>query len=136
MTIVDSAQTRHTAAQQPATAAVPVCALADLTPDLGVAALIDGEQVAVFLLADGSVHCVQNLDPFSGAHVMSRGITGSRGAVPTIASPLYKQVFSLLDGTCLAPMDKSPKAGVSPHLRVYPVAVVDSLVCVGLLQGA
>ena len=109
---------------------VRVCAYAELIPELGVAALIGGEQVAIFLLADGSVRCVQNLDPFSGAHVMSRGITGSRGDVPTIASRLYKQVFSMVDGTWLAAMDKSPKPGLAPDLRVHPVTVVDSIVCV------
>ncbi len=101
--------------------ATRVCRVDDLTPELGVAALVGGEQVAIFLLGDGSVHCVQNLDPFSGAHVMSRGITGSRGDAPTIASPLYKQVFSLLDGSCLVTMDKEPKPGHAPDLVVHTV---------------
>ncbi|WP_061962415.1 nitrite reductase small subunit NirD [Demequina flava] len=96
-----------------------VCALDRLTPDLGVAALVDGVQVAVFLLDDGSVHAVQNLCPFSGASVMSRGITGSRADEPTIASPIYKQVFSLLTGACLATMDKEPQPGLEGRLRVY-----------------
>ncbi|WNM25443.1 nitrite reductase small subunit NirD [Demequina capsici] len=102
---------------------VRVCALADLVPELGTAALVAGRQVAVFLLADGSVHAVQNLCPFSGAHVMSRGITGSRGEEPTIASPLYKQVFSLLTGECLATMDKEPVVGEQAGLEVYRVVV-------------
>ena len=58
-----------------------VCALGDLEVERGRAALIDGEQVALFLLHDGRVHAVQNLDPYSGAYVMSRGIVGDRGAV-------------------------------------------------------
>ncbi|WP_296667843.1 nitrite reductase (NAD(P)H) small subunit family protein [Demequina sp.] len=109
-----------------------VCAVADLTPELGVAALVAGEQVAVFLLADGSVHAVQNLDPFSGAYVMSRGITGSRGDVPTIASPLYKQVFSLLDGACLVTMDKDPKPGLAPDLAVHRVRLDNGEVFIDL----
>jgi nitrite reductase (NADH) small subunit len=113
-----------------------VCSLADLTPELGVAALVDGEQVAIFLLADGSLHCVQNLDPFSGSYVMSRGITGSRGDTPTIASPLYKQVFSLVDGTCLVTMDKEPKPGLSPDLGVHAVRVDGDAVVVALRGGA
>jgi nitrite reductase (NADH) small subunit len=113
-----------------------VCALADLTPELGVAALVDGEQVAIFLLADGSLHCVQNLDPFSGSYVMSRGITGSRGDAPTIASPLYKQVFSLVDGTCLVTMDKEPKPGLSPDLVVHSVRIEGEDVVVALHGGA
>lgn len=109
---------------------VEVCDYARLTPDLGVAALVDGQQVAIFRLADGSVHAVQNLDPFSGASVMSRGITGSKGDIPTIASPIYKQVFSLLDGRCLVTMDKSTREGIAPDLRVYPVSVVEGRVVV------
>jgi nitrite reductase (NADH) small subunit len=112
-----------------------VCALADLTPELGVAALVDGEQVAIFLLADGSVHCVQNLDPFSGAYVMSRGITGSRADAPTIASPLYKQVFSLVDGTCLVTMDKEPLPGLGPDLMVHSARVEEGNVMVALCEG-
>jgi nitrite reductase (NADH) small subunit len=33
--------------------------------------------------------------------VLSRGIVGSRGDVPTVASPLHKQVFDLRTGRCL-----------------------------------
>ncbi|MDN4476542.1 nitrite reductase (NAD(P)H) small subunit [Demequina sp. SYSU T00192] len=123
----------------PATAsstATRVCALADLTPELGVAALVGGEQVAIFLLADGSVHCVQNLDPFSGASVISRGITGSKGDVPTIASPIYKQVFSLLDGACLVTMDKEPKPGHAANLVVHRVHLDNGDVFIDLAGGA
>lgn len=102
-----------------------VCAIDELVPELGVAALIDGVQVALFRLADGSVRCVQNRDPFTGAYVISRGITGSRGDVPTIASPLHKQVFSLEDGTCLVTMDKEPVLGLSADLASYPAYVYD-----------
>jgi nitrite reductase (NADH) small subunit len=83
-----------------------VCPVDRLTPGRGVAVLLpDGRQAAVFRLASGAVHAVGNRDPFSGAHVMSRGITGSRGeapdAVPTVASPMYKQAFDLRTGRCL-----------------------------------
>ena len=110
------------------TTGVFVCDYDRLTPELGVAALIDGIQVALFKLADGSLHAVQNLCPFSGAHVMSRGITGSREAVPTIASPVYKQVFSLMTGECLVTMDKEPVPGLSVDLEVYPVTRDNGLV--------
>ncbi|GMA34280.1 nitrite reductase small subunit NirD [Demequina litorisediminis] len=111
----------------------PVCAYDDLTPDLGVAALVGDVQVAVFRLDDGSVHAVQNLDPFSEAHVMSRGITGSRGDVPTIASPIYKQVFSLVTGECLVTMDKTPRPGHAADLAVYPVTVDNGQVIIDLV---
>jgi nitrite reductase (NADH) small subunit len=105
------------------TTSVTVCEYDLLTPDLGVAALAGALQVAVFRLDDGSVHAVQNLCPFSGASVISRGITGSRGEEPTVASPLHKQVFSLLDGRCLADLDKQPRPGLARDLAVYPVTV-------------
>ncbi|WP_084103235.1 nitrite reductase small subunit NirD [Demequina sp. NBRC 110056] len=114
---------------------VLVCAYDRLTPDLGVAALIGDTQVALFRLADGSVHAVQNLCPFSGASVLSRGITGTRGDVPTIASPIYKQVFSLIDGTCLVTMDKEPQAGIAPDLVVHPVTVDNGQVYIDLAGG-
>ena len=79
-----------------------VCALVDLTPDRGVAALVDGEPVAVFRLsATDDVVAIGNVDPFSGASVLSRGIVGSKGDVVTVASPIYKQRFDLHTGACL-----------------------------------
>lgn len=79
----------------------PVCGYDDLIPERGACALIDGVQVAVFRDFDGRLFAVTNLDPFSGAQVMARGILGSRGGSPTVASPMYKQVFDLVDGRCL-----------------------------------
>ncbi len=80
---------------------VGVCDLADLQPERGVAALLDGVQVALFRTFDGSLYALDNRDPFSGTYVLSRGIVGSRGETPTVASPMYKQVFDLRTGTCL-----------------------------------
>ncbi len=78
-----------------------VCRYDDLQPECGVAALIDDEQVAVFRTFDGSLYAIGNQDPFSGAFVLSRGIVGTRGDIPTVASPLHKQVFDLRTGMCL-----------------------------------
>ena len=81
---------------------VVVCTLDDLHPDRGVAALVDGTQVALFLLADtGEVFAVSHRDPFTGSNVIARGLVGSRGDAPTVASPLHKQVFDLRTGVCL-----------------------------------
>ncbi len=80
---------------------VGVCDLADLQPERGVAALLDGVQVALFRTFDGSLYALDNRDPFSGTYVLSRGIVGSRGETPTVASPMYKQVFDLRTGACL-----------------------------------
>ena len=78
-----------------------ICPYGRLPVERGVAALVDGEQVAVFRTADGDLYAVSNSDPFSGAMVLSRGIVGSRGDRPTVASPVYKQVFDLETGQCL-----------------------------------
>lgn len=78
-----------------------ICRYDDLLPERGVAALIGTGQVAVFRTFDGSLYAIGNQDPFTGACVLSRGIVGTRGEVPTVASPLQKQVFDLRTGTCL-----------------------------------
>jgi nitrite reductase (NADH) small subunit len=78
------------------------CPLSRLIPGLGVAVLLrGGEQVALFLLEDGSLRAVGTIDPYGRAAVMSRGLVGDRAGEPTVASPLLKQVFSLIDGRCL-----------------------------------
>ncbi|MET9399841.1 nitrite reductase (NAD(P)H) small subunit [Kitasatospora sp. NPDC002965] len=103
----------------------PVCTLDDLQPGRGVAVLLaaadDGNdaQVALFLDRAGALHAVDNRDPFSGAYVLSRGLLGSRGDRPTLASPMYKQVFDLTDGRCL---DEDTAPDGSPAvLRRWPV---------------
>ncbi|MCK2217658.1 nitrite reductase small subunit NirD [Actinomadura sp. ATCC 31491] len=103
-----------------------VCAYDDLLPERGVCALVDGRQVAVFRTFDGAVHALDNLDPFSGAYVLSRGIVGTRKGEPTVASPLHKQVFSLATGRCL------DEQGVA--VPVYAVRVSGGAVEVSL-QG-
>lgn len=104
-----------------------VCRYDVLLPERGVAALIGDVQIALFRTHDGSVYAVGNQDPFSGANVMSRGIVGSRGEVPTVASPMFKQVFDLRTGECL----DDPEVA----LPVYPVDIVDGQVTVQLGDG-
>ena len=58
-------------------------------------------QVALFRLDDGSLHAVGNIDPFSGAAVMSRGIVGDRGGRACVQSPIKKQAFALRRRPCL-----------------------------------
>lgn len=78
-----------------------LCRLDALTPERGVAALVGGVQIAVFRTFDDTLYAVGNVDPYSGAAVLSRGIVGDRAGEPTVASPLHKQVFSLATGRCL-----------------------------------
>ncbi|MGW1840085.1 nitrite reductase small subunit NirD [Streptomyces sp. NPDC002067] len=94
----------------------PVCALTALTPGRGAAALLpDGAQAALFRDRTGAVYAIGNRDPFTGAQVLSRGLTGSAAGRPYVASPLLKQRFDLTSGVCL----DDPGTTVP----VYPVRV-------------
>ena len=109
------------------------CRLDVLLPGRGVAVLLPGGvQVALFLLTDGTLAAVSNIDPFGRAAVMSRGITGDRRGEPTVASPLLKQVFSLRDGRCLDEPGGGAQRGGSSYeshaLTVYDVRVIDGFV--------
>lgn len=102
---------------------VRVAEYADLEPEHGVAALVDGVQIAIFRTHDGAVYALSNRDPFTGAQVISRGIVGTRGDAPTVASPLHKQVFDLRTGGCF---DDPALA-----LTVFAVRIRDGAVEVG-----
>jgi nitrite reductase (NADH) small subunit len=97
-----------------------ICRLDALRTERGAAALVDGDQVAVFRLVDGTVAAVDHFDPYSGAYVIARGIVGSSGERTTVASPMHKQVFDLATGRCLS------EAG--PGLRLWPARIVDGYV--------
>ena len=103
---------------------VAVCDYDRLQPERGVAALLDGRQVAVFRTFDGMLHAVDNRDPFTGQNVLSRGIVGTRGGAPTVASPLLKQVFDLATGACVT--------DASVQVCVHDVRVRDGVVEVRL----
>ena len=77
-----------------------VCSLGDILDCAGVCALVDGEQVALFRLGE-EVFAVENLDPFSGANVISRGLVGDLSGQLVVASPVYKQHYNLRSGRCL-----------------------------------
>ncbi len=81
----------------------PVCTLDQILLNTGVCALVDGQQVAVFHVDDGGgrVFAIGNVDPNSGAAVLSRGLIGSVGERIVVASPIYKQHFDLATGECL-----------------------------------
>lgn len=78
----------------------PICALDDILPESGAAALVDGKEIAVFRVRD-AVFAIGNHDPASGANVLARGIVGDIGGEIVVASPIYKQHFSLITGRCL-----------------------------------
>ena len=88
-----------------------VCALDDITPDTGVGAWLEGRAVAVFrLAATGEVFAIDNVDPHSGASVLSRGLVGNLGERIVVASPIYKHHFCLQTGECLEVPEKSVSA--------------------------
>lgn len=90
-----------------------ICALDDITPNTGVGALIDNQQIAIFRVGNEKrVYALSNQDPFSQAFVMSRGIIGDLQGERVVASPIYKQHFSLATGRCLE--DKDQKLLVFP----------------------
>ncbi len=92
---------------------VEVCGLDDITPNTGVGALIGQQQIALFRVGqEKRVYALSNQDPFSHAFVMSRGILGDLQGERVVASPIYKQHFSLATGRCLE--DKDQKLLVFP----------------------
>ena len=107
---------------------IRVCCYDDLTRGRGVAVLLPGgAQVAVFRTFADELFAVGNLDPATGACVISRGLTGSRGGVPTVASPMLKHVYELTSGRCV-----DGPAGPEPAYRLptFPVLRDDGVVYV------
>jgi nitrite reductase (NADH) small subunit len=101
---------------------VLLCTLNDLIPGSGVCALYQGRQVALFLLPDTEpmLYAIGNYDPLGGANVLSRGIVGDLQGEPVVASPLYKNHYSLRDGHCLE--------DASVFVPVFDVRLDDGLV--------
>ena len=98
-----------------------VCDFNDLWPGIGVCAIVNGRQIAIFLIGE-TLYALDNHDPASGANVLSRGIVGDAKGECVIASPLYKHHYSLVTGRCLEDSAKS--------VNVYPVRVLDGRVWV------
>lgn len=102
-------------------AAIAVCPLDRLDPERGAAALVDGRQVALFRLPDGTVRALDHRDPATGANVLARGLLGTAADGEWyVASPLHKHRYSLEDGRCL----HAPELSV----EVHGVEVVDGIV--------
>lgn len=101
---------------------VKVCSLDDLIPGIGVGALVNGRQVAVFRLRNDEIVAVSNYDPFSGANVLSRGLTGCLKGSKVVTSPIYKQHYDLMTGVCL----EDPAV----RIPVYAVRVENNMVSV------
>ncbi|KDM89842.1 nitrite reductase small subunit NirD [Photobacterium galatheae] len=94
-----------------------VCHLDDLIANSGMGAWVDGTQLALFYVPalQPGVYALDNWDPIGQAFVMARGILGDINGELSVASPLYKQHFSLKTGQCL----EQPEV----RIRVWPVKV-------------
>ena len=100
-----------------------VCEVDRLPAGRGVTALVRGHAIAVFRTPDGSVYAIGNHDPFSRVTTLGRGIVGTRGDVPFVASTAARRAFDLRTGRCL------DDASVS--VPAYAVRIVDGIVHLG-----
>lgn len=91
-----------------------VCELADLEEGWGRSAVLQGEVVALFRCA-GHIYALDGMDPVAGVAVMALGLVGDCQGEPMVASPIYKQRYSLRDGHCF----DNP----SLHLKSWPVRI-------------
>jgi nitrite reductase (NADH) small subunit len=103
---------------------INICHMEQLSPDTGVNALVNGLQVAVFYSRTKELFAISNYCPFGKANILSRGLMGDVKGEWMVASPLYKQRYSLLTGQCLD--DATVK------LPTYSVRVVDNIVQVAI----
>ena len=86
---------------------IDVCRADDLQPNSGVCALVNNQQVAIFYFPnEDKIYAIGNYDPIGKANVLSRGMVGDINGEPVVASPLYKQHFSLRSGQCLEQDDQ------------------------------
>ncbi len=102
----------------------PICDETLLIPDTGLCAKIGEAHVAIFKSeATGELYAFDNVDPFTKASVLSRGLIGEAAGEIYVASPLLKQKFRLKDGLCLD--------NESIQLTCYPIRVLDGIIEIG-----
>ncbi|WP_374480441.1 nitrite reductase small subunit NirD [Zoogloea sp.] len=101
-----------------------ICKVDEILPNTGVCALVEDRHVAVFRVGQADFYAIDNVDPKSGASVLSRGLLGNLGEHVVVASPLYKNHFDLATGACL----EAPEHSV----RAHSVRIDDQRVLVAL----
>ena len=99
-----------------------ICGLEEIPEQAGIGARLGRRQIALFRMGK-SVYALDDLEPGSGANVLSRGILGDAGGEPVVISPLYKQRIRLRDG-------RQFDSG-EPAVRAWPVRVENGKVWVG-----
>ncbi|MBQ4890898.1 nitrite reductase small subunit [Shewanella sp. UCD-FRSSP16_17] len=80
---------------------VTVCNESTLPQGTGVAAWVAGKAVAIFDLGKHGLYAIDNVDPATGISLLARGLICDMEGVLCVASPLYKQHYSLETGVCL-----------------------------------
>ncbi len=100
-----------------------VCPISAIDVEGGVLALVGGEAVAVFRSGADELYALSGWDPFSRACVLARGIMGTRGGTPFVASPMHKQAFDLRTGHCLD--------DAAVQVPTFPVRLHEGRVLVG-----
>ncbi len=82
---------------------IAIFSLSELQEDSGACVLINDVQIAVFYLPKETppLYALHNWDPLGKANVLYRGIVGDIDGELVVASPLYKQHYSLGTGRCL-----------------------------------
>ncbi len=102
-----------------------LCTIDDLIENSGVCAFFAGKQIALFYVpsSEQKIFAIDNWDPIGEAMVLSRGIIGDVSGELVVASPLYKQHFSLATGQCLEQDDIS--------VATYSVSLVGNDVILG-----
>jgi nitrite reductase (NADH) small subunit len=94
-----------------------ICSVDDLDIDRGVGALVAGAPVAIFRCSPwDELFAIGNIDPYSSASVLSRGIVGSIGHRRVVASPVFKNRFDLQTGRSI----EDPSVSVP----TYPIRAV------------
>jgi len=97
-----------------------ICPSDHLIDNVGICALVQERQIAIFRLSDGTLYAIDNHDPFSDAAVLSRGVVGDLKQQPVVASPIYKHHFNLQTGRCLE--------DDTVTLTTYPVRIDNGVV--------
>ena len=102
---------------------VDICSTADLVDYSGISAMINGQQIAIFYVPDAepAVYALDNFCPSANANVLARGIIGDVNDELVVASPIYKEHFSLTTGQCI----EKPLS-----VRIWPVSLQDGRVLV------
>lgn len=93
-----------------------ICSTDDLVDYSGISAIIHGQQIAIFYVPDAepTVYALDNFCPSANANVLARGIIGDVNGELVVASPIYKEHFSLATGQCI----EKPLS-----VRVWPVSM-------------